>query len=115
MRLRIGKVLPALALALIMAEAGAAMVSSAAAAGISPAGSATDLAAAARYPSSSPGPIAALQLQYGLPAGGAVRSRWPTAQILPAPPLGAVKTSALMLSSLGMIGVIALLRLGRAP
>ncbi|PKO33203.1 MAG: hypothetical protein CVU34_14325 [Betaproteobacteria bacterium HGW-Betaproteobacteria-7] len=98
-----------------MAEAGAALVSSAAATATQPAGSATELAVAVRYPSSKPGPIAALQLQYGLPAGSGVRSRWPAAQIQPEPPLGAAKTSALMLSSLGMIGVISLLRLGRAP
>jgi hypothetical protein len=115
MRLPITKVLPALALSLVMAEAGAALVSSAAAAATPQSGSVIELAAAIRDPGSWAGPIAALQVQYELPAGGAARTLWPAAQIAPAPPLGAAKTSALMLSSFGMLGVMSLLRLGRTP
>lgn len=116
MRLPIAKVLPVLALSLVMAEAGAALVSSAAAAAATPQfGSGTDLAAAIRDPGSWAGPIAVLQAQYELPAGSAARTLWPAAQIAPAPPIGAAKTSALMLSSFGMLGVISLLRLGRTP
>jgi hypothetical protein len=113
MRPPFAKVRPALALSLVMAEAGAALVSSAAAAPL--AGSFTDPAAAGRYQGNWPGPIAELQREYGLPAGGAARTRWPAAESQPAAPHGAAKTSALMLSSLGMLGVISLLRLGRTP
>lgn len=116
MRLQIAKVLPALALSLVMAEAGAALMSSAAAATTLPAVGATDLAAAGRYESGWPSPIVALQFQYGLlPGGSAVGALLPAVQIQAAPPPGTAKTSALLLSSLGMIGVISLLRLGRAP
>jgi len=114
MRLHIAKVLPLLALGFVMAEAVAApLYSPAAAAATPPSANAANLAAAVHYQNAWSGLIVARQVQYGL--SGAERSRRTVAEIEPAPPVGAVKTSALVLSSLGMLGVISLLRLGRKP
>lgn len=114
MRLQIAKVLPLLALSFVMAEAGAApLYSPAAAAATPPSASTTNPAGAVGYQNTWPGLIVARQLQHGLPGAGEARVRRAAAESEPAPPVGAAKTSALMLSSLGMLGVISLLRLGR--
>lgn len=112
MRLQIAKVLPVLALSFVMAEAGAVPVSYAAAATATPPSLSAANPATVRSPNTWPSLIAARQLEYGLPGAGVERSRRALAEIQ-APPAGAAKTSALMLSSLGMLGVISLLRLGR--
>jgi len=115
MRLQIAKVLPALALSFVMAEAGAAPVvyPTGSSALTPPPASVANPAAAGPYPNSWPGLIVARQLQSGLSGAGAAGSRWPAAEIRPAPPAGPAKTSALVLSSLGMLGVMSLLRLNR--
>lgn len=114
MKLHIAKVLPALALGFVIGEAGAVPVySPVVAAATPPSANAANPVAAVGYPNTWPGLIAARQLQSGLSGAGAASSRRAAAEIEPAPPAGAAKTSALMLSSLGMLGVISLLRLGR--
>lgn len=52
--------------------------------------------------------------QSGLTGTSDARSILPAADLGHVPPLGIAKTSALVLSSLGMLGVISLLRLNRA-
>jgi hypothetical protein len=52
-------------------------------------------------------------LQDGLTDASEVRSHLLTAEFGPVPPIGVAKTSALVLSSLGMLSVISLLRLNR--
>lgn len=114
MRLQIAKVLPLLALSFVMAEAiSAPLYSPAATAATQPSASATNPALAVGYQNARPGLIVARQLQYGVPGASEARSRRSAAENESAPPVGAAKTSALMLSSLGMLGVISLLRLGR--
>lgn len=114
MRLQIAKVLPVLALSFVMAEAGAAPVYSTAAAGATPpSATATNPALAVGYQNAWPGLIVARQLSYDLSGAGAASSRRAFAEIEPAPPAGRAQTSALTLSTLGMLGVISLLRLGR--
>lgn len=116
MRLQIAKVLPLLALGFAMAEAGAAPVySTAVAAATPPTASAANPALAVGYQNAWPALIVARQLPYGLSGAGEASSRRAAVEVLPAPPAGAAKTSALVLSSLGMLGVISLLRLGRTP
>lgn len=111
MKLQIAKVLPVLALSFVMAEAGAAPVHSPSATATPTSGSVANAAAIVRYQNTWPGLILARQLQHGL--AGSERSPRATAGSQPAAPAGAAKTSALMLSTLGMLGVIALSRLGR--
>ncbi|HJV92687.1 MAG TPA: hypothetical protein VJ572_04375 [Azonexus sp.] len=114
MRLQIAKVLPLLALSFFMAEASASLVNSTAAAAAIPlSASAPNPATAVGYQSAWSGLIVARQRPSGLSGAGEASSWRPAAEIEPAPPAGPGKTSALMLSSLGMLGVISLLRLGR--
>lgn len=114
MRLQIAKVLPVLALSFVLAEAGAAPVSGAAAASATPSSaSPANPALAVAYQNTWPGLNVARQLPDGLSGSGAASSRRTVAESEPAPPAGAAKNSALMLSSLGMLAVISLLRLGR--
>ncbi|WP_265949524.1 hypothetical protein [Dechloromonas sp. A34] len=114
MRLQIAKVLPILVLSFLMSEAGAAPVNSTViAAAASPSGSTANPAVAVSYQNTWPGLIVARQLQHGLSGTGDGRSRRAAAESEPALPVGAAKTSALALSTLGMLGVISLLRLGR--
>ncbi|MBI2277792.1 MAG: hypothetical protein HYU74_10610 [Dechloromonas sp.] len=111
MRLQIAKVLPALALGFVLAEASAAPVYATGSSALNPPpASVANPAAAGPYPN-WPGLIVARQLQSG--PSGAGGSRWPTAEIRSAPPAGPAKNSALVLSSLGMLGVMSLLRLNR--
>ena len=113
MGMRIGKVWPALALGFVMAESGAVMAHST----VSSAGPPAVFDLAARIPDASLLPGVRLDvgsvLQSQPPLAGDIWSSLPAVENRPVPPAGMAKTYALVLSSLGMLGLIALHRLPR--
>lgn len=112
MRRMIGKVLSVLVLSIAVSEAGAAREHAMDA-------SASDQPSAMPANQEEPGQRTntglgfRVALQYGSTDTSEVDSRLPGTEIRPVPPIGAAKTSALVLSSLGMLSVVALLRLSR--
>jgi hypothetical protein len=112
MKIRIGKVLPLLALSIAMSEAGAAGEPVMGAPVSTPRPTmAASLAEPSRYPNTRHDLL--VSHQFGLLGTSGIGSRRPGADLRPVPPVGVAKTSALVLSSLGMFSAIALLRLNR--
>ena len=114
MKIWIGKVMPVLALSIAMSEAGAAREPVMGASGNTPQPPIMAVNELEASRSQSAGLGLHLALQYGLTGASMVRSILPAPEIRAVPPVGAAKTSALVLSSLGMLSVISLLRLNRA-
>lgn len=114
MRIWIGKVLPVLALSIAMSEAGAASEQVMGASDNTPQPPIMAVNEVEASRSQSAGLGLRVALQYGLTGASAVRSVLLAPEIRPVPPVGAAKTSALVLSSLGMLSLISLLRLNRA-
>lgn len=113
MRLRIGKILPVLALSIAMSETGAANEQvTLASTNASPLPAiALNQSEAGQRQNTAVG--LRLALQSGLTGISVARSALPAAELGHEPPFGVAKTSALVLSSLGMLSVISLLRLNR--
>jgi hypothetical protein len=110
--IRIGKAWPVLALGFAMAMPGAAIAHSIILAdGAPPVGVTLNRPEADPQQSVLRGPIAALLYEESVADG--TLSRMTTAEILQAPSGGIAKTYALMLSSLGMLGMISSHRLTR--
>lgn len=113
MRIQIGKVFPVLALSIAMSEAGAVRghVIEASASPPPPLVIADSRVEAGRRQTSGLNP--GDELRYALSDAGEVRFLQSATEIGHVPPVGAAKTLALVLSSLGMFSVISLLRLNR--
>lgn len=113
MGMQIGKVWPALALGFVMAESGTVLAHST----VSSAGPPAVFELAVRAPDVSQ--FQSIRLDVGsvfqseLPLARDILSSLPAVERGPVAPAGLAKTYALVLSSLGMLGLIALRRLPR--
>lgn len=114
MRIRIGKILPVLALGIAMSEGGMAREQSMGASANTVPHSVIADNQTAVGPRRNTEPMLRVSLQENLTRTSEVRAIVSATEIGYVPTDSAGKTSALVLSSLGMLSVISLLRLNRA-
>lgn len=113
MRTWIRKVLPVLALSIVISEAAAAREPAMGASASSPPLPVMVANPLATGRQLDTGPGLRVAFQQGLSSAGELGSHSPASETESLPAAGAAKTSALVLSSLGMFGMISLLRLNR--